>query len=164
MLGAMTRCQLQGAAGEPYQLARALRGIPARVHLGRTSHSMFFHSEHRQIPRLRAMHPDPEVLVHPNDAEKYGIRDGEWVWIENQRGKARQKARVTVDHHGRRRQCRPRLVVPRGGRQLTESLWRLEGKRQSADPVRLWESGFGSAYKSMLCKVYPDRRTVSNCG
>jgi predicted molibdopterin-dependent oxidoreductase YjgC len=32
--------------------------------------------------------------MHPETAEKYGIVDGDWVWIESPRGRIRQKARV----------------------------------------------------------------------
>ena len=120
-------------------------------------HIEFFHSEHRQIPRLRAMHPDPEVLIHPNDAEKYGIRDGEWVWIENQRGKARQKARVTVE-------------IMEGVVNADHGWWFPEEEASEPNLYGVWkanvndmipfdcgESGFGSAYKSMLCKIYPTK-------
>ena len=118
-------------------------------------HISMFHSEHRQIPRLRAMHPDPEVLIHPNDAEKYGIRDGEWVWIENQRGKARQKARITN-------------TIMEGVVNADHGWWFPEEDGNYPNLFGVWkanvnqlipfdcgESGFGAAYKSMLCKVYP---------
>ena len=98
------------------------------------------------------MHPDPEVLVHPNDAEKYGIRDGEWIWIENQRGKARQKARVTN-------------TIMEGVVNADHGWWFPEG-----DPEKFYDvfdlninntlpwipgkSGFGSNYKSSICKIY----------
>jgi len=55
----------------------------------------FFSSEHRQIPELREIHPDPIVEIHPQTAEKYGISEGDWVWIENIHGKCMQKARLT---------------------------------------------------------------------
>ncbi len=36
----------------------------------------FFHSEFRQIPSLRKRHPDPLTDIHPETAEKYGIKNG----------------------------------------------------------------------------------------
>ena len=51
----------------------------------------YFHSEHRQIERLRRMHPDPIVQVHPDKLAELGMEDGEWVWIENQNGRAKIK-------------------------------------------------------------------------
>jgi len=55
----------------------------------------FFHSEYRQIPSLRKKHPEPLVEIHPSTARKLDIEEGDWVWIETQRGKIRQKARIT---------------------------------------------------------------------
>lgn len=55
----------------------------------------YFISEGRQIPRLRRQSMYPEVEIHPEDAAKYGIKNGEWVWIETRRGKITMKARVT---------------------------------------------------------------------
>lgn len=54
-----------------------------------------FNSEHRQIPEIREIHPNPMVEIHPETAQKYGIKDGEWVWIENMRGKCKQIAKLT---------------------------------------------------------------------
>ena len=34
----------------------------------------FFHSEHRQLPTLRNITPDPLVTINPKTAEKYGIK------------------------------------------------------------------------------------------
>ena len=38
-----------------------------------------FHSEHRQVPHLRALHKWPWVQINPKTAERYGITQGEWV-------------------------------------------------------------------------------------
>ncbi len=43
---------------------------------------------------MREFHQWPLLTVHPNDAKKYGIKDGEWVWIESDRGRFRQVAYV----------------------------------------------------------------------
>ena len=42
----------------------------------------YFHSEGRQIPRLRSLVPDPEIEIHPSAAEREGITDGDWIWVE----------------------------------------------------------------------------------
>jgi len=57
---------------------------------------VFFHSEHRQIPWLREIVPDPSVEIHPETAEKRGIEEGDWVFIESPRGKCRMKAKLTL--------------------------------------------------------------------
>ena len=54
----------------------------------------FFHSEERQIDSIRKRHPHPIVQIHPNTAEKLGIEEGDWVWIETPRGRVRQKAQL----------------------------------------------------------------------
>ena len=51
----------------------------------------------RQARRLRAMHPDPTVEIHPETADLHGIGDGDWVVIERPEGSIRQRAKVTDD-------------------------------------------------------------------
>ena len=55
----------------------------------------FFLSEHRQIPSLRKQNPLPLATLHPDTAAQYGIRDGDWIFIETLRGRITQKAKVT---------------------------------------------------------------------
>jgi anaerobic selenocysteine-containing dehydrogenase len=51
---------------------------------------VYFHSEHRQLPWCREQWPVPRIEMNPADAEKYGVEQGDWVWIENENGKIRQ--------------------------------------------------------------------------
>ena len=60
-------------------------------------HISAFHSEHRQVPSLRALHPDPLVTINPATAEKYGIREGDWVRVDTMFGKCTQKAHLTYE-------------------------------------------------------------------
>ncbi len=53
----------------------------------------FFHTENRQIPWLRELHPDPVVEIHPETARREGIKEGDWVVIESPRGAVRQRAK-----------------------------------------------------------------------
>ena len=54
-----------------------------------------FHSEHRQWGiGMRERHPEPLVDIHPETAQKLGISNGDWVWIETRRGRIKQKARL----------------------------------------------------------------------
>lgn len=55
----------------------------------------FHHGTLRNTPWTREIYPAPEVWIHPVDAEKYGIEDNEWIWIESQRGKVRGIANIT---------------------------------------------------------------------
>ena len=54
-----------------------------------------FHSEHRQIERMRHYRPWPLMEIHPDTAAKYGIKDGDWVWMEGPLGRAKRKAKLT---------------------------------------------------------------------
>ena len=56
----------------------------------------YFHSEERQVPRLRESHPDPLVDLNPETAEKLGVTAGDWIWIENMRGKCKQRVRLNA--------------------------------------------------------------------
>ena len=57
---------------------------------------MYHHGTLRNVPWLREIYPVPEMWIHPDDAAKYGISDGEWVDIESRRGKTHGRARVTT--------------------------------------------------------------------
>jgi anaerobic selenocysteine-containing dehydrogenase len=54
----------------------------------------FFHSEHRQLQTMRELHPWPIVKVNPKTAEKYGLKDGDWLWMENMDGRCRQRVKI----------------------------------------------------------------------
>lgn len=117
--------------------------------------SVNFHSEHRQIPWLREIRPNPSIEINPKTAKELGIIDGEWVYIENKRGRIKSKAKVTPT-------IPPWMVMVAHGWWLPET----EGKAPYFYGV--WEynvnnlipmgyqsrSGFGGApYKTTLCRV-----------
>ncbi len=114
----------------------------------------FFHSEHRQVPRLRSITPDPLVEIHPETAAKLGIIEGDWVWIENSMGKARQRAKITAT-------IDPKVV------NASHAWWYPEKKAAEPELFGVWDvninqlvpllpgrSGFGGNYKSLLCRIY----------
>lgn len=51
---------------------------------------VYFHSEHRQLPWCREVWPVPRLEICPSDAEKLGLEQGDWAWIETPFGKIRQ--------------------------------------------------------------------------
>ena len=55
----------------------------------------FHHNTLRNVPWLREIYPVPELWIYPTDAEKYGLEDGAWAWIESTRGKIRAVVSVT---------------------------------------------------------------------
>lgn len=61
----------------------------------------YFHSAYRNLPSLRRLSPDPEVFLHPETAEKLGLREGDWAWIETGLGRIRQKAALDPNLHPR---------------------------------------------------------------
>ena len=60
------------------------------------SSSLFFHSEHRMIPWLREKDPDPYVEIHPDTAKEFDVYDGEWIYLENDLGQVKRKARISL--------------------------------------------------------------------
>ena len=57
---------------------------------------MYHHGTLRNIPYLREIYPVPELWIHPEDAAKYGVEDGQWCTIASRRGETHGKARVTT--------------------------------------------------------------------
>ena len=51
---------------------------------------VYFHSEHRQLPWCREQWPVPRMEINPADAERLGLQQGDWAWIETKHGKIRQ--------------------------------------------------------------------------
>ncbi|ESS03580.1 MAG: putative anaerobic dehydrogenase [uncultured archaeon A07HR67] len=51
----------------------------------------------RRSPTLSRQHPENFVDIHPNDAEAYGIEDGDVVTLRSRRGEIEVKAQVTED-------------------------------------------------------------------
>ncbi len=61
---------------------------------------LFSHSRHRihstfaNLPRFKALEPEPTVEIHPSDAEQRAITDNHLVRVHNQRGSVSLKARL----------------------------------------------------------------------
>ncbi|MEC4803519.1 MAG: nitrate reductase [Jaaginema sp. PMC 1079.18] len=49
-----------------------------------------------RIDKINKLHPDPFLEVHPRDAEKRGIVDGNWVEVRSRRGICRLQVKVTT--------------------------------------------------------------------
>jgi anaerobic selenocysteine-containing dehydrogenase len=138
----------------PVSTPEIAREYPLILTTGARSWS-FFHSEHRQIPLLRRMNPDPITEVHPETAEKLGIKDGDWIYIESRHGRCQQRAKLTKGIH-------PRVIHSQHG------WWFPEQSGPEPNLFGVWESninlllpsgwtgrsGLGYPYKSQMCKVY----------
>jgi ferredoxin-nitrate reductase len=56
-----------------------------------------WHTQSRtgRIPKLVKMHPEPFLEIHPRDAQKIGIQEGEWLEVRSRRGKVKLPAQIT---------------------------------------------------------------------
>lgn len=113
----------------------------------------YFHSEHRQNKRLRNLHHDPTVEVHPDMLAQLGLHDGDWVWMENPYGRAKARIKETSILFD------PRIVSCDHGWWLPEAdpenLYDMYD--YAVNNLMIWEpgkSGFGTNYKSSVCKLY----------
>ncbi|MDY7037005.1 MAG: molybdopterin-dependent oxidoreductase [Thermodesulfobacteriota bacterium] len=57
----------------------------------------FTHSQHRNVPILRKRHPDPLMEIHPDDAKKHGLKEGDMALVESKSMSATFKAHITED-------------------------------------------------------------------
>ena len=118
----------------------------------------FFHTENRQVPRLRELQRDPIVEIHPDAAAKEGIKEGDWVIIESRRGRVRQRAKIALGRD-------PRIVAAQ------HAWWFPENK----DPGHGWDESNiniltdnalegcdpamgASNIRTLLCRIYPEKK------
>jgi len=115
----------------------------------------FFHSANRMIPWLREIRPDPIVEIHPETAQKRGIHDGQWVYIESPRGRIRQRAklndgihpRVIVAEHG---WWFPELRDPSHGWDIANVNILTDNSPENLDPVMA-----STNLRVLLCNISP---------
>jgi anaerobic selenocysteine-containing dehydrogenase len=107
-----------------------------------------FRSQHLNIPGLLKLQDKPNILIHPEDAEKRGIQNGDRVWVKTRRGSVSFYAKVTE-----------RIVKGvieanmGGGGPLQPKEWREANVNEltdmeNRDPI----SGF-PVFKALLCEV-----------
>jgi anaerobic selenocysteine-containing dehydrogenase len=118
----------------------------------------FFHSAWTNIPAQRKFYPDPFALVHPDDARRFGVTDGEWITISSPRGHIISKASVTreikqgviaVPRPGWRDAC-PELGLP--GYSWNKANGNILVPSTPAEP------GYGATpMRSSLCKIESGR-------
>lgn len=113
----------------------------------------FMHSSNRWAKWARKVHPYPQMDIHPDTANKYSIKNNDWVWIENHRGKIIHKARVTQNIDHRVVSCEPGWWYPEKGGPLygvwdsnVSMLCSMDGPY---DPLQ-----GTSTLRTMLCKIY----------
>ncbi|MCM1565487.1 MAG: molybdopterin-dependent oxidoreductase [Dehalobacter sp.] len=117
----------------------------------------FHHSEHFNLRSVRYINHEPHFQINPKTAKEYGIKENDWVWIETQRGRIKQRADVT-------QAVSPKVIVTERGwwfpeREINEPV--LGGCMESntnvltstrdedCDPISgTW------ANRGLLCKIY----------
>ena len=127
---------------------------PLILSTGRRSFA-YFNAEHRNIPWLREIDPDPTVEIHPDTAGSLGIGQGEWIWVENWLGRQKFKAKVTLA-------VLPEMVM------VAHGWWFPEEDGAEPSLFGVWKSninqlipmgcqgkdGLGAPIKNLLCRVY----------
>ena len=107
-----------------------------------------FRSQHLNIPGLLKLQDKPNILIHPEDAQKRGIQHGDRVWVKTKRGRVPFYAKVTE-----------RIVKGvieanmGGGGPLQPKEWKEANVNEltdmeNRDPI----SGF-PVFKALLCEV-----------
>jgi anaerobic selenocysteine-containing dehydrogenase len=136
-----------GASVEDYPL----------LYLAYTRHFMNLHTRFVDNPWFKKLLPHPICEIHPETAQKSGIRDGDWVWIESiHKRRIKMKAKVTEN-------IRPECVSGMGGYWnpdekdrkksafLSNSNWIL--RYEPEDPI----SGSARSKGGTHCRVYKFR-------
>jgi anaerobic selenocysteine-containing dehydrogenase len=143
-------------AESPYSRPDLAREYPFILITG-GRHQPYYHSEHRQNPSLRRMHPDPIVQINPDTAERLGIQDGEWVWIESPRGRITQKCKPFEGIHPQVIHVQHGWWYPEeaGAEPSLHGVWKSNSNvLTDDDPDRCNRISGGWPLRGFLCKVY----------
>jgi anaerobic selenocysteine-containing dehydrogenase len=144
----------QEPSESPYSTPELFKQYPLVLTTGARSYE-FFHSEHRNLTLNREFHPDPLLDINADTAAQLGIREGDWVWVENRRGRFKQRAKLDST-------LNPKVVRAEHGWWFPE--------QEAAEPslygvfdsncnnlttmCEIGPTGYGAPYKCQICKVY----------
>jgi anaerobic selenocysteine-containing dehydrogenase len=107
-----------------------------------------FRSQHLNIPGLLNLQDKPNILIHPEDAEPRGIRNGDKVLVRTKRGSVPFYAKVT-------KRITKGVIEANvgGGGPLQPKEWKEANTNELTDPEnRDPISGF-PVFKALLCEV-----------
>jgi anaerobic selenocysteine-containing dehydrogenase len=138
----------------PVSTPEIYKDYPLILITGRRN-GVFFHSEHRQIPWLREITPDPTVELNPQTARELGLNEGDWVWIEGVRGKLKRKLHITPTLHPKTAHALHGWWYPEreGKGPYFNGIWELN-VNQLIPMGNQSSSGFGGTpTKTMLCRI-----------
>lgn len=143
-------------AESPYSTPELFEEFPLVLTTGQRAYE-YFHSEQRQLKTMREFHPWPLLEINPKDAEKYGLKDGEWCWIQNVHGKCKQVVKfnegmaegVVSGEHGW-------WFPERDGSKEGGYFGVFESNINNLTTMcDVGDTGCGSPYRAQICKVYP---------
>lgn len=101
---------------------------------------VYRHTENRENPLLREVHPRPGVLIHPDTAARLDISEGDPVIIETATGSATLFAVLTLGIH-------PDVVQATPG-------WRGKANINRVTPWNRFAEGIGSVpMRGLLCRL-----------
>lgn len=113
-----------------------------------------FHSEHRQVPSLRAINPWPLVTIHPDTAHKYGIEEGDWVALENPIGRCVQKAHLSPTVDQRVVHAQHAWWFPEQDGESPNLFGTYKANVNNLIPHEVvGVTGYGAPYKNVICKI-----------
>ncbi len=110
------------------------------------------HSCGRQISVLRTSHPDPIARLHPETAAQYNITDGNWMYVENKRGRVKFKAKFVTS-------IDPRIIIVEHGWWFPENesdvdYWSKSNVNMLTYADKPYASEMGSAtVRGLICKI-----------
>ncbi len=141
----------------PYKTPNLYKQYPYILITGMRSPG-FFHTENRQIPWLRELHNDPVIEIHPETAEKEGIKEGDWVVIESSRGKVRQRAKIFAGMDPRVVGAQhawwyPEKKGPSHGWNESNINILIDNSYEACDPAM-----GATNVRTLLCKIYPEQK------
>jgi anaerobic selenocysteine-containing dehydrogenase len=92
---------------DPFPRWEALSRLPGELSeeypllLSNAKSHTFMLSGFKMIDRLRKREPFPVVRLNPQTAQQLGLEDGQWVFIETNKGRITQKLSLDPDLHPR---------------------------------------------------------------
>ena len=110
----------------------------------------YFHSEGRQIEKLRDLCPDPLVELNPVDADEHGIKEGDWVRIENPWGVCFLRAKITP------------IIIKEGYIQAQHGWWFPEEDAEAPHLYGVWKSNINTLIPHSRTGQAGIRRAVQN--
>ncbi len=105
---------------------------------------------------MRELHREPVVEIHPETAQKQGIKEGDWVVIESPRGKVRQRAKlfegidlrvISAEHAW----WFPEKAAPAHGWAESNINILTDNAYETCDPAM-----GATSVRVLLCKIYPE--------